>query len=297
MSETEPAIVVPISILQEISQSLRELSIPKFQYGKKYFGVAGWHTIQFKEPFKEVPTVGGLMLARPAWYTKDFFEPPHLNLSEVRETILDYIDKIDSVPDIDIDFPDVPDLNLTDKIRQSFRNAAREKLGDWPYPVSFATEKIVDAFGEVGVKLADVMEVDVVDALWDQLSGVSAVIEGEINGVIDRVREAINDAIDKIRNALTRATNIAVRRIENTTNQITEYSTRALNESIDKIWEMTGADKGLMPSSIQLDNVTQTSFDIKSPGVATFHWCAFGGLMIPGMPVADKIDLLINEVR
>jgi len=293
---SQQVVPVPVDILKQIADMLRKAWIPKIQRGKEYFVTEGWQVVTFPEPFRDMPTVGGLLLARPGWYVEELFEPPTLDLSDVKKTLEDYIKKIEELPDLNLAIPRLPHPELEVLIADRLQETANRLLGDWGV-FNWMRDALTRVFRAIGAELGRIIEYDV----WDsnvklQVDKIQTEIENKVNPILDTITAGVNSAISKIKNGLLESTNKAVTRIEEVTNKITTYATDALNRSIDKFWETTGLEKGVIPSELQLRNVTQTSFEVRSPGPSTLHWWAIGEYYVPGLPIAERIETIIKEV-
>ena len=297
-------IPIPVDILQQIAAMLRKTWIPKIERGTIYISLAGWKQVNFAEAFKQVPTVGALILAKPAWYVEELFPPPNIDFSDLKKLINDLISKIGEIPELSIDIPTIPRPELEVAFADAFSEFGEDfwdKVETYIFKDLIAVPdkaiaEVDPVFRYLGASLARIIE----KKLWDdkiqpQLDKIENELEPAINNVLKKFRDKVNDVISKIKNALTKGCDKAVADIEKATNLLTTYTSDALNKSIDKLWNMTGMEEGIIPSFAAVDNVTQTGFKVLAPSICTIHWWAFGEFIVPGEPIASRIETIIQQ--
>ena len=313
-TDVTPIIPIPVDILQQIASMLRKTWIPKIERGTIHISLAGWKQVNFAEAFKQVPTVGALLLAKAAWYVDDLFQPPNLDFSGVKQKIIDGIEKVKEIDKISVDVPELPSSLLCSSSPNICLDekwgAVADGLGERLYDkltkyfpalkladiVGGAKGAMGDIFRDFGVEIAEAFDNYAYKiAVRNPINKFSDTIEGRINAAIEKARSRINEFIRTLKNTLIAAVDNALAAIEKVTTQITTYTSDALNKSIDKFWAMTGQEEGTIPSFAAVDNVTQTGFKVLAPSICTIHWWAFGEFIVPGEPIASRIETIIQQ--
>lgn len=209
-----------------------------------------------------------------------------------------------------VEIPRITRDDMRPIVQRDFYNACVERLGDWKVGIlniNWARDRICSVFDFAGYITGGFM-----NYLWDrliqpQIDRVQSTINSAIsenlsrsndstenlkdstqagfNSLRDWINSAFrddnvrtNDSIESLKdstqagfNRLRNSTEVSINRgLGWTSDQLTD----AVNKSVEKFYEATGMDKGMLMTPPLVRNVTASGFDFYSLGPMTLHYFA-----------------------
>ena len=275
-----------------------KIPVPVVEAGRIKTYAKGWAKVNFNTRFDTTPAVVAVAEPKEEWFAqpKTSIYIPRISfkaaLERVSVSLPDLIDKVD-IPRIQR-----PDLRV--KFGETLRDSFKEVAGDWSV-LNWLRDRFADIFYWIGYAIGTVM-----NWFWDN------VIQPQVDKVADSIKNEINNTITKVNQSLVyiannlnytvlpklkeSVENVINKDLQDNINTLRERVQAALNtipeQTVERFWNAVGYMKNLMGIPVAVRNVTNTGFEVWSPGPTTIHYVAVGGYKeyeVPELPGIPKI--------
>jgi len=289
---SEVKVEIPLPLLEELVESLKNVSVPYVEIRKEYFITEGWKQITFSQPFSESPVIAAFYESKEGWYVPEYFRKLRVELPSIG------IPKAPSIPPFSIDIPTVPHPELEvifadhfGEFSDKFLDKITEYFG-LPTP-DFVHNAFRPIFRALGAELARAIEEAWDENIKKQVDKVSDELESSINSKIEEIRSAINSGLKQLRDTIASVVGDFKDKVQSGLNEIIDDTSVALNKSIDKLYEMMKLPKGVIVRGAPIRNVSATGFEVYAV-TGTLHWIAMGGRQLPFTPLVEKLSVYLK---
>ena len=101
-------------------------------------------------------------------------------------------------------------------------------------------------------------------------------VNATLSSLARNAESALNKAIGEVNTALGEFSANAEKGVNNGFNALTAYAGDAVNQALEKLYELIGLVKGEAFTPVTVRNVTDSYFEVWSPGEAVVTWMAIG---------------------
>jgi len=230
------------------------VQIPIVEYGFAAAEERGWVKVPFKMPMPSNPVLITFIEYREGWFSAPSYSAP-------RKTI-----DISYPETFEIEIPRISREDMRERLAKDFEDNCNRRLGDWG-AFNWMKEKYCRLSYYWGYIVGAAL-----NFIWDRL----------IQPQVDKIQDNINYVIDRIVTHQNRALRKLVDEAENGINEGLEWTAnnieKAVNQAVEKLYEATGMEKGMLMSPSLVRNITPLGFEFYSLGKMKLHYFAIAGL-------------------
>lgn len=295
------------SIFKDLVSELSRVHIPQIQHDTYHFSVEGWTVIEFEEAFSEPPRVVPSIEAPRGMPTEEWpYPPPEVLVSAIK---LATAAKVTELKDFweDWEAPLRDGKTYPEWLAERFAEMAENYLseGNFLFQILGYALSLVDIRDDLirlARKLGEVVGKFIIWTYQNFIRPYLKFIVDNLREIVkdkfDEMRDRVNDAISDFRTNIQNSLNEFKDGLQGNVDDIAKHINDAYNRSIDKLYEYINIEKGnvMIPALIRQGSVTNTSFEVWSPGYGTLHWIAVGRPHIPRQSLINRLETIIGEV-